>query len=104
MPSSNRTDQLEKAEAMSVLFQQATVAGSTPANFVPLKTVNREHGISLKTIINSGLDLRDPEMLIKTLVKGKPSFKFSPAAVEYLRYIFCTAKSSYFLALIMYYD
>ena len=83
MPSSNRTDQLEKAEAMSVLFQQATVAGSTPANL--LKIVNREHGISLKTIINSGLDLRDPEMLIKTLVKGKPSFKFSPAAVEYLR-------------------
>ena len=85
MPKSLRADKLDWAENIATLFEQVTVAGVAPANFASLYKVEREFGVSLDTVVKSGMDLKDPENVLKVLKKGKVTYHFSPSAVAMLR-------------------
>ena len=85
MAPSKRDDHLEENEAKQDLFKNVKFEGKIPENFLSFKHLERDYGIGMKDLINTGVSFDNSDCVIKGLKKGKVAIFFSPDFVDDLR-------------------
>ena len=78
MAPSKRDDHLEENEAKQNILKNVRFEGKIPETFVSFKHLERDYGIGMKDLMNTGVSFDNSDCVIKELKKGNTNTKEKP--------------------------